>query len=122
VRFNVPNLEPENLLGTGGGGTLFTFNLNINPEDAETKIKLAINYVERVRGVIGAAMSLMRAANDQVLNQKIQAATQRSAIIDTKFDEESLRLTALQVIQQSATAMIAISRLTPQLVLQLFGR
>jgi flagellin len=122
VRFNVPNLEPENLLETSlGGGTLFTFDLRVAPETAVKLIDDAINYVEKVRGVIGAAMSLMRAANDQVLNQKIQAATQRSAIIDTKFDEESLRLTALQVIQQSATAMIAISRLTPQLVLQLLG-
>jgi flagellin len=123
VRFNVPNLEPENLLETSlGGGTLFTFDLRVAPETAVKLIDEAIDYVEKVRGVIGAAMSLMRAANDQVLNQKIQAATQRSAIIDTKFDEEALRLTALQVIQQSATAMIAISRLTPQLVLQLFGR
>jgi len=122
VRFNVPNLEPENLLETSlGGGTLFTFDLRVAPETAVILIDEAINYVEKVRGVIGAAMSLMRAANDQVLDQKIQAATQRSAIIDTKFDEEALRLTALQVIQQSATAMIAISRLTPQLVLQLIG-
>jgi flagellin len=123
VRFNVPNMEPENLLETSlGGGTLFTFDLRVAPETAVKLIDEAIDYVEKVRGVIGAAMSLMRAANDQVLNQKIQAATQRSAIIDTKFDEEALRLTALQVIQQSATAMIAISRLTPQLVLQLLGR
>jgi flagellin len=122
VRFNVPNMEPENLLETSlGGGTLFTFDLRVAPETAVKLIDEAIDYVEKVRGVIGAAMSLMRAANDQVLNQKIQAATQRSAIIDTKFDEEALRLTALQVIQQSATAMIAISRLTPQLVLQLLG-
>jgi flagellin len=123
VRFNVPNMEPENLLETSlGGGTLFTFDLRVAPETAVILIDKAIGYVEKVRGVIGAAMSLMRAAKDQVLDQKIQAATQRSAIIDTKFDEEALRLTALQVIQQSATAMIAISRLTPQLVLQLFGR
>ena len=122
VRFNVPNLEPENLLETSlGGGTLFTFDLRVAPETAVILIDNAINYVEKVRGVIGAAMILMRAANDQVLNQKIQAATQRSAIIDTKFDEEALRLTALQIVQQSATAMIAISRLTPQLVLQLIG-
>jgi flagellin len=122
VRFDVPNMEPENLLETSlGGGTLFTFDLRVAPETAVKLIDEAIDYVEKVRGVIGAAMSLMRAANDQVLNQKIQAATQRSAIIDTKFDEEALRLTALQVIQQSATAMIAISRLTPQLVLQLLG-
>jgi flagellin len=122
VRFNVPNMEPENLLETSlGGGTLFTFDLRVAPETAVILIDKAIGYVEKVRGVIGAAMSLMRAAKDQVLDQKIQAATQRSAIIDTKFDEEALRLTALQVIQQSATAMIAISRLTPQLVLQLIG-
>jgi flagellin-like hook-associated protein FlgL len=81
-----------------------------------------MDYVDRVRNRVGALMNLMRAAQEQVQNQKLQAQVQRSAVIDTKFDEESLMLTALQVIQQSATAMIAISRLTPQLVLQLFGR
>jgi flagellin len=85
-------------------------------------IDIAMDYVDRVRNRVGALMNLMRAAQEQVQNQKLQAQVQRSAVIDTKFDEESLRLTALQVVQQSATAMIAISRLTPQLVLQLFGR
>jgi flagellin len=84
-------------------------------------IDIAMDYVDRVRNRVGVLMNLMRAAQEQVQNQKLQAQVQRSAVIDTKFDEESLRLTALQVIQQSATAMIAISRLTPQLVLQLIG-
>jgi flagellin len=126
LRFDIPNLEPENLLGTLslGGGQLFTFNLT-QPAGADTAVQMidiAMDYVDRVRNRVGALMNLMRAAQEQVQNQKLQAQVQRSAVIDTKFDEESLMLTALQVIQQSATAMIAISRLTPQLVLQLFGR
>jgi flagellin len=126
LRFDIPNLEPENLLGTLslGGGQLFTFDLT-QPAGADTAVQMidiAMDYVDRVRNRVGALMNLMRAAQEQVQNQKLQAQVQRSAVIDTKFDEESLRLTALQVIQQSATAMIAISRLTPQLVLQLFGR
>ena len=125
MRFDIPNLEPENLLGTLslGGGQLFTFNLT-QPAGADTAVQMidiAMDYVDRVRNRVGALMNLMRAAQEQVQNQKLQAQVQRSAVIDTKFDEESLRLTALQVIQQSATAMIAISRLTPQLVLQLIG-
>jgi len=125
LRFDIPNLEPENLLGTLslGGGQLFTFNLT-QPAGADTAVQMidiAMDYVDRVRNRVGALMNLMRAAQEQVQNQKLQAQVQRSAVIDTKFDEESLRLTALQVIQQSATAMIAISRLTPQLVLQLIG-
>jgi flagellin len=126
LRFDIPNLEPENLLGTLslGGGQLFTFDLT-HPAGADTAVQMidiAMDYVDRVRNRVGALMNLMRAAQEQVQNQKLQAQVQRSAVIDTKFDEESLMLTALQVIQQSATAMIAISRLTPQLVLQLFGR
>jgi flagellin len=125
LRFDIPNLEPENLLGTLslGGGQLFTFNLT-QPAGADTAVQMidiAMDYVDRVRNRVGALMNLMRAAQEQVQNQKLQAQVQRSAVIDTKFDEESLMLTALQVIQQSATAMIAISRLTPQLVLQLIG-
>jgi flagellin-like hook-associated protein FlgL len=64
---------------------------------------------------------LIRAAKDQAHDQRLQAQIQRSAIIETRFDEDAVRLASLQVIQQSATAMIAISRLTPQLMLQLFG-
>jgi flagellin len=124
IHFDIPNLEPENLLGSVslGGNMLFTFDLRSAPETAVSLIEEAIEYVEKVRGKIGSIRSLLRTAQEQVQEQRIIAQVQRSAIIDTKFDEESLRLTALQVVQQSATAMIAISRLTPQLVLQLFGR
>jgi flagellin len=124
IHFDIPNLEPQNLLGSVslGGNMLFTFDLRAAPETAVSLIEEAIEYVEKVRGKIGAIRSLLRTAQEQVQEQRIIAQVQRSAIIDTKFDEESLRLTALQVVQQSATAMIAISRLTPQLVLQLFGR
>ena len=123
IHFDIPNLEPENLLGSVslGGNMLFTFDLRAAPETAVSLIEEAIEYVEKVRSKIGAVRSLLRTAQEQVQEQRIIAQVQRSAIIDTKFDEESLRLTALQVVQQSATAMIAISRLTPQLVLQLIG-
>jgi flagellin len=123
IHFDIPNLEPENLLGSVslGGNMLFTFDLRSAPETAVSLIEEAIEYVEKVRSKIGAIRSLLRTAQEQVQEQRIIAQVQRSAIIDTKFDEESLRLTALQVVQQSATAMIAISRLTPQLVLQLIG-
>jgi flagellin len=123
IHFDIPNLEPENLLGSVslGGNMLFTFDLRSAPETAVSLIEEAIEYVEKVRGKIGSIRSLLRTAQEQVQEQRIIAQVQRSAIIDTKFDEESLRLTALQVVQQSATAMIAISRLTPQLVLQLIG-
>jgi flagellin len=123
IHFDIPNLEPENLLGSVslGGNMLFTFDLRAAPETAVSLIEEAIEYVEKVRSKIGAIRSLLRTAQEQVQEQRIIAQVQRSAIIDTKFDEESLRLTALQVVQQSATAMIAISRLTPQLVLQLIG-
>ncbi|MFZ8804467.1 MAG: flagellin [Candidatus Calescibacterium sp.] len=123
IHFDIPNLEPENLLGSVslGGGMLFTFDLRSAPETAVSLIEEAIEYVEKVRSKIGSIRSLLRTAQEQVQEQRIIAQVQRSAVIDTKFDEESLRLTALQVVQQSATAMIAISRLTPQLVLQLIG-
>jgi flagellin len=123
IHFDIPNLEPQNLLGSVslGGNMLFTFDLRSAPETAVSLIEEAIEYVEKVRGKIGSIRSLLRTAQEQVQEQRIIAQVQRSAIIDTKFDEESLRLTALQVVQQSANAMIAISRLTPQLVLQLIG-
>ncbi len=121
VHFDVPNLEPENLLGGLGGGALFTFNLRTAPETAVGLIEEAIEYVEGVRARVGAVRHMLETSQEQVQNQRIIAQVQRSAVIDANMDEEALRLTALQVIQQSANAMIAISRLTPQLVLQLLG-
>jgi flagellin len=124
-RFDIPNLEPENLLGPSslGGGTLFTFNIETGEaERAIQMIDTALKHLERVRNQIGTTLNLIRAAKDQAHDQRLQAQIQRSAIIETRFDEDAVRLTALQVVQQSATAMIAISRLTPQLMLQLFGR
>ena len=123
VQFDIPNLEPENLLGSLslGGGTLFTFDLTTAPETAVTQIEQAIEYIEGVRARVGAIRNLMTTAQEQVQNQRIIAQVQRAAIIETKFDEDALLLTSIQVVQQSATAMVAISRLTPQLVLQLFA-
>ncbi len=123
VHFDIPNLEPENLLGSLslGGGTLFTFDLREAPETSVTQIEQAIKYVENVRARVGAIIHMLETADIQVQDQRIVAQVQRSAIMDTKFDEDALRLTSLQVVQQSANAMIAISRLTPQLVLQLLG-
>jgi flagellin len=123
-RFDIPNLEPENLLGPSslGGGTLFTFNIETGEaERAIQMIDTALKHLERVRNQIGTTLNLIRAAKDQAHDQRLQAQIQRSAIIETRFDEDAVRLASLQVIQQSATAMIAISRLTPQLMLQLFG-
>ena len=123
VHFDIPNLEPENLLGSLslGGGTMFTFDLREAPETSVTQIEQAIKYVENVRARVGAIIHMLETADIQVQDQRIVAQVQRSAIMDTKFDEDALRLTSLQVVQQSANAMIAISRLTPQLVLQLLG-
>ena len=123
VHFDIPNLEPENLLGSLslGGGTMFTFDLREAPETAVTQIEQAIKYIENVRARVGAIIHMLETADIQVQDQRIIAQVQRSAIMDTKFDEDALRLTSLQVVQQSANAMIAISRLTPQLVLQLLG-
>jgi flagellin len=123
-RFDIPNLEPENLLGPSslGGGTLFTFNIETGEaERAIQMIDTALKHLERVRNRIGTTLNLIRAAKDQAHDQRLQAQIQRSAIIETRFDEDAVRLASLQVVQQSATAMIAISRLTPQLILQLFG-
>jgi len=123
VQFDIPNLEPENLLGSIslGGGTLFTFDLRAAPETAVTLIREAIEYVENVRARVGTIKNMLEVSQTQVQNQRIIAQVQRSSIIDTKFDEDALLLTSLQVVQQSANAMVAISRLTPQLVLQLLG-
>lgn len=123
IHFDIPNLEPENLLGSIslGGGLMFTFDLRAAPETAVTIINEAIEYIENVRARVGATKHLLEIAQTQVQDQRIIAQVQRSAIIDAKFDEEALQLTALQIVQQSANAMVAISRLTPQLVLQLLG-
>ncbi|MDW8087951.1 MAG: flagellin, partial [Candidatus Calescibacterium sp.] len=123
VQFDIPNLEPENLLGSVslGGGAMFTFDLRAAPETAVTLIREAIEYIENVRARVGAVKHMLEVSQTQVQDQRIIAQVQRSAIIDTRFDEDALELTALQVIQQSANAMVAIARLTPQLVLQLLG-
>lgn len=123
IHFDIPNLEPENLLGSIslGGGSIFTFDIRSSPETAVTIINEAIEYIENIRARVGAVRHMLEVSQTQVQSQRIIAQVQRSAIIDAKFDEEALHLTALQVVQQSANAMVAIARLTPQLVLQLLG-
>jgi flagellin len=122
-RFVLPNLEPENLLGTGNWGPLFTFDVS-QRNTAATAVQViesAIQYVDRVRSQVGALRQGTEVQQNKLADMINMLTNARASVRDADLSRETLELTKWQVIQQSAIAMVAQARLQPQLVLQLFG-
>ena len=119
-KFELPNLEPENLLGTGPDGAIFTVDLRNAAQTAVNYIESAARYIDSIRARVGALRLGLETQKLKVEDLVIGHSAYRSILRDAELDKDAVELTALQVVQQSAVAMIAQARLQPQLVLQLF--
>ena len=119
-KFELPNLEPENLLGLGADQQAFTVDLANAAATAVQFIESAIRYVEGIRTRVGVLKQGFDTQKTKVSDVIIGTEAYRSQIRDAELDKEAIILTSQQVIQQSAIAMIAQARLQPQLALQFF--
>ena len=83
------------------------------------KIKSAINYVSDVRGTLGATQNRLDHTinNLSVMQENIQDA--ESTIRDTDVADEMMAYTKINILIQSAQAMLAQANQVPQGVLQL---
>lgn len=119
-RFDLPNLEPENLLEAGAGGQMFTVDLRNAPAQAIGLVERAISTIESTRSRVGVLRQGISTQMNKVSELVLGHQLTRSTISDTDFPLEALNLTARQVAQRTAVSMLSQARLNPQLVLQLF--
>ena len=100
---------------------LSTVKLNTreNAVNALVVLDKALDRINLERAKLGAIMSRMTKAIDNLSNVAMNTIESRGRIVDADFALESANLTKAQILQQSATAMIAQASKSMQTVLEL---
>jgi flagellin len=79
----------------------------------------AITNVDSSRANLGASMSRLEYASDNLTNVAQNSASARSRIMDADYAAETTELARTQIIQQAGTAMLAQANQSQQAVLAL---
>ena len=87
--------------------------------DTLVVIDKALDRINLERAKLGAIMSRMEKAIDNLSNVAMNTTASKGRIVDADFALESANLTRAQILQESATAMIAQASKSMQTVLQL---
>ena len=92
---------------------------NADANTAMGYIDTAITAVTTRRATLGAAISRLEHAIDNLSNNAVNTEASRSRIMDADYAAESTELARAQIIQQAGTAMLAQANQRSQSVLQL---
>ncbi|MDC1356771.1 flagellin [Pseudomonadota bacterium] len=87
--------------------------------DALRVLDRSLDRIHKERAKLGALMSRMEKAIDNLSNVALNTNASRGRIEDADFAKESANLTKAQILQQSAMAMIAQAGKSQQNILQL---
>jgi flagellin len=79
----------------------------------------AIDNINSTRAGLGASMSRLEYASDNLQNISQNTASARSRVLDADYAAETTELARTQIIQQAATAMLAQANQSQQAVLSL---
>ena len=90
-----------------------------NAYDALGNIDSVMQTVNAQRSGMGAVISRLQFASDNLSNVAAKAAESRSRIEDTDYSMATTELAKRNIIQQAAQAMLAQANQAPQMVLQL---
>ena len=112
------------LVGKVLGGKLSTIeNTEITSQASASSglqaIDSALQTVNAERANMGAVISRLQFASDNLANVSAKAQESRSRIEDTDYSQATTELAKRNIIQQAAQAMLAQANQAPQLVLQL---
>ena len=86
---------------------------------AITTLDAALNFVNSLRGTLGAVQNRMTALIGNLQNVSGNLSEARSRIRDADFAAETANLTKGEIAQQAGVAMLAQANSSPQLVLKL---
>ena len=105
------------LSAIGGADTDITSALNASK--GLQAIDSALQTVSDKRATMGAIISRLQFAADNLSNVSAKATESRSRIEDTDYSTATTELAKRNIIQQAAQAMLAQANQAPQMVLQL---
>lgn len=100
---------------------LSNIDLVNNSALAIASIDDALQYIDNQRSDLGAFMNRLEHTISNLSNIQENVSASRSRIQDTDFAQETAQLTSLQIKQQATTALMAQSRIAPELILSLLG-
>ena len=110
----------------GFTGTFIDFdipNINISSGSAKNfirKIDRAINDISRALSYIGSTANRLTYQENSLTIARTNTEAAKSRIEDADMAEEQLQSTKLQIIQQTASAMLAQANTSPQAIMSLF--
>jgi flagellin len=116
---------PDGASVTTVTGDLNSIDPNANILTGETaasglaRIDAALQVINEARSKMGAVVSRLQFAADNLFNVSAKATESRSRIEDTDYSMATTELAKRNIIQQAAQAMLAQANQAPQLVLQL---
>ena len=113
--------DDETFLGTWDGTTNTGIQINsaANAAIALYALSDGIDNVNSERASLGASMSRLEYAADNLQNVAQNSSAARSRILDADYAAETTELARTQIIQQAATAMLAQANQSQQQVLAL---
>ena len=106
-------------MATVEGPSLAEIDLTDNPAGALDIVSAAIEQVAGNRAEYGALQNRLEYTINNLMNVAEFTTAARSRIVDADFAAESARLAKAQILQQSATAMLAQANASSQLALSL---
>ena len=115
--FTVTNVELSRGTHAPVGGSDITTSALANT--ALGVLDTAIEGVNSTRAGLGASMSRLEYASDNLQNVAQNTASARSRVMDADYAAETTELARTQIIQQAATAMLAQANQSQQAVLAL---
>ena len=115
--FTVTNVELSRGTHAPVGGSDITTSALANT--ALGVLDAAIEGVNSTRAGLGASMSRLEYASDNLQNVAQNTASARSRVMDADYAAETTELARTQIIQQAATAMLAQANQSQQAVLAL---
>ena len=115
--FTVTNVELSRGTHAPVGGSDITTSALANT--ALGVLDTAIENVNSTRAGLGASMSRLEYASDNLQNVAQNTASARSRVMDADYAAETTELARTQIIQQAATAMLAQANQSQQAVLSL---
>tara|TARA_X000000950_G_scaffold285990_1_gene393493 strand:+ start:5650 stop:6960 length:1311 start_codon:yes stop_codon:yes gene_type:complete len=110
-------------VSTAGAGAKNIEDLAITSQSGSNEAMYAmsdaIDKVNSQRALLGASMSRLEYASDNLQNVAQNTAAARSRVLDADYASETTELARTQIIQQAATAMLAQANQSQQSVLAL---
>ena len=92
---------------------------SVNASSSLSRLDAMVDSVNSARATLGASMSRLEYAADNLQNVSQNSSAARSRVLDADYATETTELARTQIIQQASTAMLAQANQAQQSVLSL---